>query len=66
PVASTGLGAIAPSVYEVTIQPENKFVSTGDRVCRLQPGMEGVADIISRSETVLQFILRKARLLTDL
>lgn len=66
PAASTGLEAIAPSVYEVTIKPENKFVGTGDRVCRLQPGMEGAADIISRSETVLQFILRKARLLTDL
>ena len=66
PAASAGLGAIAPSIYEVTIQPDNEFVSTGDRVCRLQPGMEGAADIISRSETVLQFILRKARLLTDL
>lgn len=66
PAASTGLEAIAPSVYEVTIKPENKFVGTGDRVCRLQPGMEGAADIISRSETVLQFILRKARLVTDL
>jgi len=67
PAASGGVDrSISPSVYEVTIQPENKFVGTGDRVCRLQPGMEGAADIISRSETVLQFILRKARLLTDL
>lgn len=67
PAASGGLDrSISPSVYEVTIQPENEFVGTGDRTCRLQPGMEGAADIISRSETVLQFILRKARLLTDL
>jgi len=67
PAASGGIDrSISPSVYEVTIQPENKFVGTGARICRLQPGMEGAADIISHSETVMQFILRKARLLTDL
>jgi HlyD family secretion protein len=67
PAASVGFDrSLSPSVYEVTIQPENKFVATGDRICRLQPGMEGTADIISNSETVMQFILRKARLLTDL
>lgn len=66
PAASGGIDrSISAPVYEVTIQPENKFVGTGDRICRLQPGMEGAADIISRSETVMQFILRKARLLTD-
>ena len=32
----------------------------------IQPGMEITADIISNQETVLTFILRKARLLTDL
>lgn len=32
----------------------------------IQPGMEVAADIISKEETVLTFILRKARLLTDL
>jgi HlyD family secretion protein len=67
PVASNGVApAVSPSVYEVTIQPENKFVGRGDRICRLQAGMEGRADIISRSETVVQFILRKARLIADL
>lgn len=66
PSASKGGEAASSSVYEVTIQPENKFVGTSDRICRLQPGMEGTVDIISRSETVLQFILRKARLLADL
>ncbi|MUG91239.1 HlyD family efflux transporter periplasmic adaptor subunit [Scytonema sp. UIC 10036] len=52
--------------YEVIIQPETRFVGNEDHQCLLQPGMEGTADIISRSETVLKFILRKARLLTDL
>ena len=32
----------------------------------LQSGMEIQADIIAKNETVLTFILRKARLLTDL
>ncbi|WP_250123367.1 HlyD family efflux transporter periplasmic adaptor subunit [Chroococcidiopsis sp. CCMEE 29] len=67
PMASDGAAMSAsPAAYEVTIQPQTRFVGDGDRQCQLQAGMEGRADIISRSETVLQFILRKARLLTDL
>jgi HlyD family secretion protein len=38
----------------------------GDRQCYIQSGMEAKADIISKEETALQFILRKARLITDL
>ncbi|TAF04095.1 MAG: HlyD family efflux transporter periplasmic adaptor subunit [Nostocales cyanobacterium] len=52
--------------YEVTIEPETLYVGTGNRQCQLQPGMQGRTDIISREETVLNFILRKARLITDL
>ncbi|MBH8554788.1 hypothetical protein I8751_21005 [Nostocaceae cyanobacterium CENA357] len=52
--------------YEVTIQPESRELTAGKQKCTLQLGMEGRADIISRQETVLKFILRKARLLTDL
>lgn len=52
--------------YEVTIEPETLYVGRGDRQCHLQPGMQGRTDIISREETVVQFILRKARLITDL
>ncbi|MBD2517061.1 HlyD family efflux transporter periplasmic adaptor subunit [Nostoc sp. FACHB-973] len=52
--------------YDVTIQPEKLVLSVGDHQCTIQSGMEGRADIISSQETVLQFILRKARLLTDL
>ncbi|MBG1267913.1 HlyD family secretion protein [Nostoc sp. WHI] len=58
--------------YEVTIQPENLVLTVGDRYggklrkCAIQSGMEGRADIISSQETVLQFILKKARILTDL
>lgn len=67
PAASKGADAAPPQrAYEVTVQPEGRFVGKGDRQCRLQAGMEGRADIISRQETVLQFILRKTRLLADL
>lgn len=53
------------ATYEVTIQPQTSFVGESDRQCQLQPGMEGKADIISRQETILQFILRKARLISN-
>ncbi|HIK08640.1 MAG TPA: HlyD family efflux transporter periplasmic adaptor subunit [Trichormus sp. M33_DOE_039] len=53
------------SYFEVTIQPDS--LSFGhSRQCRLQSGMEAKADIISKQETALQFVLRKVRLITDL
>jgi HlyD family secretion protein len=51
--------------FEVTIQPDALALGTGPQKCQMQAGMEAKADIISKSETVLQFLLRKARLLTD-
>jgi multidrug efflux pump subunit AcrA (membrane-fusion protein) len=60
-----GAGVLG-AYYEVSIQPKSLSLSQGDRQCAITSGMEGRADIISREETVLQFILRKARLLTDL
>jgi multidrug efflux pump subunit AcrA (membrane-fusion protein) len=61
-----GTPATAPqNSFEVTIEPETSFVGSGDRQCQLQTGMEGKADIITQEETVLTFVLRKARLLTD-
>jgi multidrug efflux pump subunit AcrA (membrane-fusion protein) len=53
------------SFYEVTIEPETLFLGYGKKQCAVQLGMEGRADIISRQETVLQFLLRKARLLAN-
>lgn len=60
-----GAGVLG-AYYEVSIQPKSLSLSQGERQCAITSGMEGRADIISREETVLQFILRKARLLTDL
>ncbi len=56
------------SFYEATIRPEKSylasraFLPTSEARCAIQVGMEGRADIISKKETVLQFMLRKARL----
>jgi len=59
----SGTGA---SSYEVTIQPERSYLVKGGHQYPIQSGMEVTADIISREETVLKFMLRRARLLTDL
>jgi HlyD family secretion protein len=53
------------SSYNVTIQPEHLELSSQTQTCKIQSGMEGRADIITKEETVLTFILRKARLLTE-
>jgi HlyD family secretion protein len=54
------------SYFEVTIQPENNSFGNNNRQCLLQAGMNATAEIISKEETALQFILRKARLTADL
>ncbi len=63
--ATSQKAAAVGSFYEVPIEPENLTLGRGDRSCAIQLGMEGTADIISREETVLQFFLRKARLIAD-
>lgn len=52
--------------YEVTIKPFTNSLRKQGQSCNLQLGMEGRADIISREETMIKFLLRKARLITDL
>ncbi|WP_071189221.1 HlyD family efflux transporter periplasmic adaptor subunit [Trichormus sp. NMC-1] len=54
------------SYFEATIQPERLEFGNTHHQCRIQSGMEVKADIISREETALKFMLRKARLITDL
>ncbi len=58
-------GATQTVGYETTIEAETTYVGRENHQCHLKPGMKGRADIISRQETVLNFILRKARLITD-
>jgi multidrug efflux pump subunit AcrA (membrane-fusion protein) len=60
--------SVAPSVapyYEVTIEPEKAYLEKNNQQYPIQPGMEITADIISKEDTLLKFIFRKAKLLTD-
>ncbi|MDP5016181.1 MAG: HlyD family secretion protein, partial [Dolichospermum sp.] len=54
------------ATYEINIEPQSLFLGKSNHSCYLKSGMEGRADIISRRETVLQFILRKGKLITNL
>jgi HlyD family type I secretion membrane fusion protein len=56
----------ATAFYHVTIEPDTLVLRQANRECSVQLGMQGRVDIISREETVLRYILRKARLLADL
>ena len=55
----------ATSMYYVTVKPDVLTLKNGVAECQIQPGMEGRADIISKEETVLQFMLRTARILVS-
>jgi HlyD family type I secretion membrane fusion protein len=51
--------------YEVTIEPEKLNLTKGGKSYPIQAGMEVTSEIISKEETLLTFILRKARLIAD-
>ncbi|MDJ0615910.1 MAG: HlyD family efflux transporter periplasmic adaptor subunit [Calothrix sp. MO_192.B10] len=56
----------AAPYYEVTIEPITTYLEKNSQQYPLQAGMEVTADIMAQKETILRFILRKARLITDL
>lgn len=56
----------AAGYFEATIQPEMLTFGSSTHQCHIQSGMDAKANIISQEETALQFMLRKARLTTDL
>lgn len=61
----TGATNAAAPYYEVTIEPERPALVRENRSYPIQSGMEVTAEIISKEETVLTFILRKARLIAN-
>jgi HlyD family secretion protein len=64
--SSQGGGQSSPiSSYAVTIKPQTNFISQGLSRCLLKAGMDGQVNIITQEETVLQFILRAARLVSS-
>ena len=61
---AAGADAMPAGGYEVTLQPDAIVLRSSSRSCALRLGMDLTADITTRQETVLQFLLRKARLAT--
>jgi multidrug efflux pump subunit AcrA (membrane-fusion protein) len=57
--------AAANGVYEVTIKPDTLSLNRGGSKCEIRSGMDGRVDIISQEETVLAFMLKKARLVVS-
>ncbi|MBN3994073.1 MAG: HlyD family efflux transporter periplasmic adaptor subunit [Nostoc sp. NMS2] len=64
-VSTNQNAATTAAFFEVTIEPESLILGKENHHCNIQLGMKGTVDIISRQETVLQFFLRKAKLLSD-
>ncbi len=54
------------SFYTAIIEPQNKVFGSANSPCILQAGMEGDVMIMIRQESVLRFILRKIRLITNI
>ncbi|MEL6853955.1 MAG: HlyD family efflux transporter periplasmic adaptor subunit [Cyanobacteria bacterium J06607_13] len=66
--AAEAAPASTPSAfYSVILSAASPVLqsSTGQTQCTLQPGTEGRVTIISREETIITFLRRKAGLLTD-
>lgn len=55
--------AQASNLYEVKLKPERTLLRGGGRSCELKLGMQLLAEIITRQETILRTVLRKTRLL---
>lgn len=64
--SGTETSQITQPGYTVIVEPQKRILQAGKLSCELIPGTEGRLTIISKEETVLNFLLRKARLQTDL
>jgi multidrug efflux pump subunit AcrA (membrane-fusion protein) len=56
---------VAP-YYQIIIEPEAIYLQKNAKKYQLQAGMDVTANIISKEETILTFILRKVRLIADI
>ena len=57
---------VSGGYFEITVKPGAIAFGPGSHQCSLRPGMTGRANITTEEETVLTFLLQKAKLLTDL
>jgi multidrug efflux pump subunit AcrA (membrane-fusion protein) len=63
--ASQQSPAATNGFYEVTVKPDVLTLGNYGNKCQIRSGMDGRADILSKEQTILQFVLSKARLLVD-
>ncbi|EHC18787.1 HlyD family secretion protein [Fischerella thermalis CCMEE 5273] len=63
---TTANNSSIPAYYDVTIEPEVNYLQNNLQKYYIQAGMEVTTDILAQEETLLTFILRKTRLLTNL
>ena len=66
PLDTTATQQTGTSFYKVAIKPNKTILGKEDNRCAIQFGMEGQAEIITKEESVMQFLLRKSRLTTNL
>jgi multidrug efflux pump subunit AcrA (membrane-fusion protein) len=52
--------------YPAIVQPNHLILQQANKQCQVKLGMDGQADIVAREETLMRFLLRKLRLITDL
>jgi multidrug efflux pump subunit AcrA (membrane-fusion protein) len=64
--ANTSSQQTGAAFYDVAIEPNKRSLGKANNQCVIQLGMEGQTDIVTREETVMKFLLRKARLTTNL
>jgi multidrug resistance efflux pump len=63
PPGSDSATSVGSASYEVTLRPLGTVLTSPSRsTCGLRQGMDLTADISTREETVLQFVLRRSRL----
>ncbi|ABA24946.1 Secretion protein HlyD (plasmid) [Trichormus variabilis ATCC 29413] len=63
---TTANNSSIPAYYDATIEPEVNYLQKNSQKYHVQAGMEVTTDILAQEETLLTFILRKTRLLTNL
>ncbi|MFY8148358.1 MAG: HlyD family secretion protein [Prochlorococcaceae cyanobacterium] len=62
-VEGTEGAARVSDLFEVTLKPKSPSLVQGNRRCEVKLGMRLQADITTRQETLLRFVLRKTRIL---
>lgn len=64
--SSTATTAGGVSYFEASIKPDDTKFGNHEHICHIQAGMSASSEIISKEETAMQFMLRKARIISDL